>query len=108
MINAIYDIHQSALSGAILPQQCQNFTAAEGKIDMIVGRHLAEHLGDPRKAYQDVFVFFIHHLQCTRHQSSCTGGICSRIPGARRLQMIPLSGLGNSCLVSMILVGVTM
>lgn len=33
------------------------------------------------------------HLQWVMHQISLTGGICSRIPGASSLQMIPPVGL---------------
>ena len=36
------------------------------------------------------------HLQWVMHQISLTGGICSRIPDASSLQMIPPVGLGYS------------
>ena len=47
------------------------------------------------------------HLQWVMHQISLTGGICSRIPGASSLQMIPPVGLGYSLRVWMTRVGVT-
>ena len=50
----------------------------------------------------------INYLQKLSHHSSCSGGICSSIPGESRLQITPRVGLGNSLRVRMTRVGVIM
>ena len=105
-VDAVNNVHQGALAGAVLAQQGQYLAPVQDQVDGVIGRRAAEELRDPPQFQQGRLVLPAH-LQWTSHHSSWTGGICSRMPGARRLQMMPLLGRGNSWRVSMMRVGVT-
>ncbi len=51
-IEPVEDIHQSCLSGAVLPQQSQDLALIERQIHMIVGQYSGEGLGDPAQFEQ--------------------------------------------------------
>ena len=106
-VDAVNDVHQRGFARAVFTQQRQNLALVQRQVNRIVCLDAVEYLGDPPQ-FQQGRLRFPAHLQWTSHHSSCTGGICSRMPGARRLQMMPLLGRGNSWRVSMMRVGVTM
>ncbi len=38
-IQAVEDVHQGGLAGAVLPQDGQNFTLVEGQVNVVIGQH---------------------------------------------------------------------
>jgi hypothetical protein len=48
-IEAVQDVHQRGLAGAVLAQKAKDFAAAERQRDRIIGNQRAEDLGDAVK-----------------------------------------------------------
>ena len=48
LVEAVQDVHQGGFAGAILPQQGMDLALLEGQVDMIIGQHTGETLGDVR------------------------------------------------------------
>ena len=47
LVDAREHIHEGGLAGAVFAQQGQDLTGADGEVDVVVGHHAAEGLGDP-------------------------------------------------------------